>query len=169
MKYLLPFLLLCVFALAFAKKQNAYTGFIDGAKQALPLAKDLLPYLACMLVAVELAKASGVYNLLQFVFEPLLTLLGIPPQLCQLVVLKPFSGSGSLVMLNDLLLTHGPDSFVGRCACVVYGTSETVFYIATIYFSGTSIKKLGWAMAIGLFCSVLSSALGCLFCRLFFV
>ena len=169
MSFFVPLLLLFLFAFCFVKKVDAYGSFAEGAKQALPLVKSLLPFLACMLVAVELAKASGVYNLLQFVFEPLLTLLGIPPQLCQLVVQKPFSGSGSLAMLNDLLLTHGPDSFVGRCACVVYGTSETVFYIATIYFSGTSIKKLGWAMAIGLFCSVLSSALGCLFCRLFFV
>ena len=161
----MPLLLLCLFAFCFVKKIDAYGSFVQGAKQALPLAKSLLPCLACMLVAVELAKASGLYNLLDLLFSPFLRLVGIPAELSQLVILKPFSGSASLAMLNDLLLTHGTDSFVGRCACVVYGTSETVFYIATIYFSDTSIKKLGSAMWIGLFCSFLSCAVGCLLCR----
>ena len=165
MSFVLPLLLLCLFAFCFVKKVNAYGSFVQGAKQALPLAKSLLPCLACMLVAVELAKASGLYNLLDLLFSPFLRLVGIPAELSQLVILKPFSGSASLAMLNDLLLTHGTDSFVGRCACVVYGTSETVFYIATIYFSDTSIKKLGSAMWIGLFCSFLSCAVGCLLCR----
>lgn len=165
MSFVLPLLLLCLFVFAFAKKVDAYGSFVQGAKQALPLAKSLLPCLACMLVAVELAKASGLYNLLDLLFSPFLRLVGIPAELSQLVILKPFSGSASLAMLNDLLLTHGTDSFVGRCACVVYGTSETVFYIATIYFSDTSIKKLGPAMWIGLFCSFLSCAVGCLLCR----
>ena len=165
MSFVLPLLLLCLFAFCFVKKIDAYGSFVQGAKQALPLAKSLLPCLACMLVAVELAKASGLYNLLDLLFSPFLRLVGIPAELSQLVILKPFSGSASLAMLNDLLLTHGTDSFVGRCACVVYGTSETVFYIATIYFSDTSIKKLGSAMWIGLFCSFLSCAVGCLLCR----
>ena len=167
MSFVLPLLLLCLFAFCFVKKIDAYGSFVQGAKQALPLAKSLLPCLACMLVAVELAKASGLYNLLDLLFSPFLRLVGIPAELSQLVILKPFSGSASLAMLNDLLLTHGTDSFVGRCACVVYGTSETVFYIATIYFSDTSIKKLGSAMWIGLFCSFLSCAVGCLLCRVF--
>ena len=165
MIYLLPLLLLCLFVFCFVKKVDAYGSFAEGAKQALPLVKSLLPYLACMLVAVELAKASGVYNLLDLLFSPFLQMVGIPAELSQLVILKPFSGSGSLAMLNNLLLTHGTDSYVGRCACVVYGTSETVFYIATIYFGGTSIKKLGWALWAGLFCSFLSCAVGCLLCR----
>ena len=165
MSFVLPLLLLSLFVFAFAKKVDAFSCFADGAKQALPLAKSLLPYLACMLVAVELAKASGLYNVLDLLFSPLLRLVGIPGELSQLVILKPISGSASLAMLNDLLLTHGTDSFVGRCACVIYGTSETVFYIATIYFGGTSIKKLGWALWAGLFCSFLSCAVGCLLCR----
>ena len=167
MSVVVPVLLLFVFARAIATKTNVYHSFVEGAKQGLPLAKSLLPYLACMLIAVELAKASGVYNLLDFLLSPLLQLMGIPVELSQLVLLRPFSGSGSLAILNDLLTTFGTDSFLGRCACVIYGTSETVFYIATVYFGDTSIKKLGFAMWIGLFCSFLSSSLACLFCKVF--
>jgi len=87
--------------------------------------------------------------------------------LSQLVLLKPLSGSGSLAILNDLLATYGTDSYVGRCACVTYGTSETVFYISTVYFSGTSIKKLGPALGIAIFCTVFSCVVGCFLCRFF--
>ena len=167
MSMVIPLLLLCIFAYALVAKTNVYDSFVDGAKQALPLVKNLLPYLACMLVAVELAKASGVYNLLDFVFSPFLQLVGIPDELSQLVLLRPFSGSGSLAIVNDLLERYGVDSFFGRCACVIYGSSETVFYISTIYFGDTSVKKLGFALGIGLFCSFLSSSLACLFCRVF--
>ena len=167
MSMVIPFLLLCIFAFSVATKTKVYDSFVDGAKQALPLAKNLLPYLATMLVAVELAKASGVYNLLDLLLSPFLQLVGIPDELSQLVLLRPFSGSGSLAIVNDLLSRYGVDSFLGRCACVIYGSSETVFYISTIYFGDTSVKKLGFALGIGLFCSFLSSALACLFCKVF--
>ena len=167
MSIVIPLLLLCIFAYALATKTKVYDSFVDGAKQAIPLVKSLLPYLACMLVAVELAKASGVYNLLDLLLSPFLQLVGIPDELSQLVLLRPFSGSGSLAIVNDLLARYGTDSFLGRCACVIYGSSETVFYISTVYFGDTSIKKLGVALWIGLFCSFLSSALACLFCRVF--
>ena len=167
MSVVIPLLLLCIFGCAVATKTKVYDSFVEGAKQAIPLVKSLLPYLATMLVAVELAKASGVYNLLDLLLSPFLQLVGIPDELSQLVLLRPFSGSGSLAMVNDLLSTHGTDSFLGRCACVIYGSSETVFYIATVYFGDTSIKKLGVALWIGLFCSFLSSSLACLFCRVF--
>ena len=167
MSHVIPLLLLCVFACAIATKTNAYDSFVEGAKQGLPLVKNLLPYLACMLIAVELAKASGLYNLLDFLLSPFLQLVGIPAELSQLVLLRPFSGSGSLAILNDMLATYGTDSFLGRCACVIYGSSETVFYIATVYFGDTSVKKLGLSLVLGLFCSFLSSALACLFCRIF--
>ena len=165
MTFLIPLLILFLFVFCFFKKTNVYDSFVQGAKQAIPLATSLFPYLACMLIAVELLKTSGAYAILQQIFSPLLSLLGIPAQLSQLILLKPLSGSGSLAILNDLLAVYGTDSYIGRCACVMYGSSETVFYIATIYFSKTSIKKLGLAMIVALFCTLFSCILSCLLCR----
>ena len=106
-----------------------------------------------MIIAVELMRASGLYNVFNFVFSPLLKLLGIPEELSQ------------LALLNDVFTAYGPDSYVGRCASVMFGSTETVFYIATVYFSGTKVRKLGGALVIALACCVLSAALACLLCK----
>lgn len=165
MSLLLPFVFIAAFVCAFVKKVNAYGSFIQGAKEAVPLAVSLFPFVAAVIIAVELMRASGLYNVFNFVFSPLLKLLGIPEELSQLALLRPFSGSGSLALLNDVFTVYGPDSYVGRCASVMFGSTETVFYIATVYFSGTKVRKLGGALVIALACCVLSAALACLLCK----
>lgn len=165
MSLLLPFVFIAAFVFAFVKKVNAYGSFIQGAKEAVPLAVSLFPFVAAVIIAVELMRASGLYNVFNFVFSPFLKLLGIPEELSQLALLRPFSGSGSLALLNDVFTAYGPDSYVGRCASVMFGSTETVFYIATVYFSGTKVRKLGGALVIALACCVLSAALACLLCK----
>lgn len=165
MSLLLPFVFIAAFVCAFVKKVNAYGSFIQGAKEAVPLAVSLFPFVAAVILAVELMRASGLYNVFNFVFSPLLKLLGIPEELSQLALLRPFSGSGSLALLNDVFTAYGPDSYVGRCASVMFGSTETVFYIATVYFSGTKVRRLGGALVIALACCVLSAALACLLCK----
>ena len=165
MSLLLPFVFIAAFVCAFVKKVNAYGSFIQGAKEAVPLAVSLFPFVAAVIIAVELMRASGLYNVFNFVFSPLLKLLGIPEELSQLALLRPFSGSGSLALLNDVFTAYGPDCYVGRCASVMFGSTETVFYIATVYFSGTKVRKLGGALVIALACCVLSAALACLLCK----
>ena len=165
MSLLLPFVFIAAFVCAFVKKVNAYGSFIQGAKEAVPLAVSLFPFVAAVIIAVELMRASGLYNVFNFVFSPLLKLLGIPEELSQLALLRPFSGSGNLALLNDVFTAYGPDSYVGRCASVMFGSTETVFYIATVYFSGTKVRRLGGALVIALACCVLSAALACLLCK----
>ena len=165
MSLLLPFVFIAAFVFAFVKKVNAYGSFIQGAKEAVPLAVSLFPFVAAVIIAVELMRASGLYNVFNFVFSPLLKLLGIPEELSQLALLRPFSGSGSLALLNDVFTAYGPDSYVGRCASVMFGSTETVFYIATVYFSGTKVRRLGGALVIALACCVFSAALACLLCK----
>lgn len=165
MSLLLPFVFIAAFVCAFVKKVNAYGSFIQGAKEAVPLAVSLFPFVAAVIIAVELMRASGLYNVFNFVFSPFLKLLGIPEELSQLALLRPFSGSGSLALLNDVFTAYGPDSYVGRCASVMFGSTETVFYIATVYFSGTKVRRLGGALVIALACCVLSAALACLLCK----
>ena len=97
---------------------------------------------------------------------PPFKLLGIPSEVVQLVLLRPFSGSGSLAILTDVYNTYGVDSYVGRCASVIMGSSETVFYVASVYFAGTKVKKTGWAIPIALACNLLGSVIACLLCRI---
>jgi spore maturation protein B len=90
---------------------------------------------------------------------------GIPTELTKLVLIKPFSGSGTLAYLNEILASYGADSYIGRCACVLYGSTETVFYISAVYFSGLKVKGLFKPIAIVLVVTFLSTALACLLCR----
>ena len=166
MEILIPLLFLFVFAFAIVKRVNVFNSFIDGAKQAIPLTISIFPYIATVLMAIELMKVSGVYNAVELVFSPALKFLGIPSELTPLIILRPFSGSGSLGLVNDVYSNYGVDSYAGRCASVLYGSTETVFYLSTIYFSGTSVKKLGLAIPIAIFCSVMSGVLACLFCKI---
>ena len=91
--------------------------------------------------------------------------LGIPPEVSELVLLGPFTGSGSFALLNDIFATYGADSYISRCACAIMGSSETVFYVATVYFSQTKVRKLLYAIPCALIASLVAAIVSCLLCR----
>lgn len=163
--YILPILIICLFFYAFFKKVNVYKSFVDGAKGAFSLCLDIFPYITAILIAVALFRASGLADLLVRGLNPIFTLLGIPSEVCQLVLLRPFTGSGSFALLNDIFATYGTDSYIARCACCILGASETLFYVTTVYTSKTSIKKLYYAIPVGLLASIFGSIIACLLCR----
>lgn len=163
--YILPILIICLFFYAFFKKVNVYKSFVDGAKGAFSLCLDIFPYITAILIAVALFRASGLADLLVRGLNPIFTLLGIPSEVCQLVLLRPFTGSGSFALLNDIFATYGADSYIARCACCILGASETLFYVTTVYTSKTSIKKLYYAIPVGLLASIFGSIIACLLCR----
>lgn len=163
--YILPILIICLFFYAFFKKVNVYKSFVDGAKGAFSLCLDIFPYITAILIAVALFRASGLADLLVRGLNPIFTLLGIPSEVFQLVLLRPFTGSGSFALLNDIFATYGADSYIARCACCILGASETLFYVTTVYTSKTSIKKLYYAIPVGLLASIFGSMIACLLCR----
>ena len=91
--------------------------------------------------------------------------LGIPQELTKLVLIKPFSGSGSLAYLNEIIKNYGADSYVARCACVCFGSSETVFYISAVYFAGMKVKNLAMPILCVLVATLVSTVIACLVCR----
>lgn len=168
MKYLslaVPLLFLALFLYALIKKVKLYDSFTAGVKGAVPLVVSLFPYLAAVLILSELFEQSGLAARMTSLLAPVCRGLGIPPELSKLLLLKPFSGSGSTALLSEILATHGADSYIGRCACVCYGSSETVFYILAVYFAGVKRKKLLLPVLIALFANLVGAVLGCLFCR----
>ncbi len=163
--YILPLLFVFIFVYAHFKKVNCYDTFIKGAKKSIPLVVDIFPYITAIMIAVALLRSSGITALLADLTAPIFNLLGIPTELIELVLLRPFTGSGSYALLNDVLLTYGADSYISRCACVILGCSETIFYVTTIYMSQTKVKKLLYAIPVALVCSTVGSILACLLCR----
>ena len=141
-KYFIPILFLIIFLFALIKKVKPYDAFTLGAKSAIPFAASLFPYLVSIFVITELFEVSGISNAVSTFISPFFNLLGIPSELTKLVLIKPFSGNGSLAILTEIFNTYGVDSYLSRCASVIYGSSETVFYVAAVYFAGAKTKKV---------------------------
>ena len=165
MSRLFPLLFLGVFVFALIKKVKLFDASSSGVKGAVPLLLSLFPSLAAVLILSELFAESGLSAILARLLVPALEFLGIPKELAPLVLIKPFSGSGAMAFLNDIITTHGADSYLARCASVVYGSSETTFYLSALYFAGSK-KVSPVAVVIALVCNLLAAVLGCLFCRI---
>jgi len=155
--YLIPVIFLTVLVLSFVKKRNAYNAFLDGSKQSINLVVGVFPYLLTIMVAIQIYRMSGVSTAVANFIAPAMNVIGIPAQLSELMLIRPFSGSAALAVLEDIFVQYGPDSPIGRSASVIYGSSETVFYISTIYFSQSSVRRLGFAIPIAL----VSTFIGC--------
>jgi len=165
--YLLPSLILFIFVYAKIKKVNVYTSFIGGAKQSIDIVISIFPYLVTIMIMVQFIKISGLSLLLAKIVSPVFNLIGIPSELCELVLLKPFSGNGSLAILNDIYSSYGVDSYIGRAASVIVGSCDTVFYVTTLYCSKTKVKKLSYAIPVALIATLAGAILSCLICKIF--
>ena len=164
--YIIPIIFIAIFCYSKYKKVNTYDTFVRGAKKSIPLVVDIFPYIAAIMVAVALLRASGITALLANTLSPVFNFLGVPTELIELVLLRPFTGSGSYALLNDVLVQYGADSYISRCACVILGCSETIFYVTTVYFSQTKVKKLLYAIPCALIASIFGAIVACLLCRI---
>lgn len=165
-QYLLPFFILITFLYAKRKKVQVYSSFINGAKQSINLCVGIFPYMATIMIMVSLFRISGLATILANIISPLFNLLGIPAELCELVLLKPFTGNGSLAILTNLYQTYGVDSYIGRSASVIIGSCDTIFYVTTLYCSQTKVKKLFYAIPIGLIATLYGAVISCLLCKI---
>ena len=162
--YLIPVLFLFIYVYSLIKKVKPYDAFCDGAKSAIPFAVSIFPYLVSIFILTELFEASGLSNLIANFLSPFFKFLGIPKELTKLVLIKPFSGNGSLAVLTEIYTKYGVDSYLARCASVIYGSSETVFYIASVYFAGAKTKNLFKPIVISLISSFISCVFACFIC-----
>lgn len=163
--YILPVLFLLMVLYCIYKRINTYDTFVKGAKGAIKLVVDIFPFIASILIAVALLRVSGITDFLAKILSPAFNFLGIPSELTELVLLRPFTGSGSFGILENIFTTYGADSYISRCACVIMGCSETIFYVATVYISQTKVKKLFYAIPVALVCSLVGTILACLICK----
>lgn len=163
--YILPVLFVALFVYCSFKKVNTYDHFVKGAKGAIPLIFDIFPFVASILIAVALLRVSGITNFLSNLLSPVFNFFGIPTELCELIMLRPFTGSGSYGILQSIFTTYGADSYISRCACVIMGCSETIFYVATVYISQTKVKKLLYAIPVALACSFVGAIFACFVCK----
>lgn len=161
----IPVIFLTSFLYALKKKVKIFDSFTQGMKGAIPLIVSIFPYIATVSMLNTLFYVSGLQDKLCQLLSPVTSFFGVPTEILPLLFVKPFSGSGSIAVLSNILQTYGVDAYISRCACVMYGASETIFYIGAVYFAGLKRKKLSIAMAICLFSYLLSTVLCCFLCN----
>ncbi len=139
--------------MAAIRKVNVYESFIEGAKDGFKVAVGIIPYLIAILVAIGVFRASGAMDYIINGIGQLVALLGVNTDFVEALptaLMKPLSGSGARGMMIDAMNTYGADSFVGRLACIVQGSTETTFYVLAVYFGSVGIKNTRYALGCGL-------------------
>lgn len=162
---LLPTLIACVLMYSLIKKVDAYSSFVKGSKEAIPLIVSLLPYIIAMFIAIELFRSSGLSAVLCKLISPLFKVLGIPAEVSELTIIRPFSSNAAYVLLKQIFVDYGADSYIGKCASVIMGSSDTIFYVSSIYFASTNVKKTLLTIPIALVCNVIGAFIACFLCR----
>ena len=165
-KFFIPVLFLSIFLYGLIRKVKPYDSFVRGAKSALPFAVSIFPNLLCIFLLSEIMEVSGIADFLSKILSPVFSVFGIPTELDKLVLIKPFSGSGALATLSEIYSCYGADGYLARCASVIYGSSETVFYVAAVYFSGAKTKNLFKPIVISLVASFFSIVFACFICKI---
>lgn len=125
---------------------DVFQAMLDGVAEGLRTLLRIFPSLVALLTAVYMLRASGALELLTNLLSPLLGLLGIPPETAPLMLLRPVSGSGALAAATELMAQYGPDSYIGRTAAVMLGSTETTFYVLAVYFGACGVRRSRWAI-----------------------
>lgn len=163
--YIIPIFLVTIFITAIIKKAPIYDNFVYGIKDALNLVMQIFPYICAVFIAIELMNVSGLTVHISRLISPIFEFFGIPGELSELLIIKPLSGNASIAMLNNIYQMHGVDSYIARCASVITGCSETIFYISAVYFSTSKSRKLRYCIPVALISTFAGAVISCLLCR----
>lgn len=164
--FFIPGIITLVIFFGIYKRAPVYDLFIEGTKDGLKTAMELLPFIVAIFIGIEALVSSGAMQFLENTLGPVFQLFGIPEELISLILLRPVSGSGSLVLVEKIVSQYGPDSYVGRSASVMMGSCETIFYVLAVYFGATSVKNIRHAFSagmIGYIVGIFASLLVCMY------
>lgn len=151
--FVLFFIIISFIALAVYRRVNVYETFIEGAKDGFKIAIKIIPYLVAILVAIGVFRTSGALEFLVEGIGWMFAAIGINTDFVPALptaLMKPLSGSGARGMMLDAMNAYGADSFVGRIASVIQGSTETTFYVLAVYFGSVGIRKTRYAVVCGL-------------------
>lgn len=158
----IPFLILIVIVYAIRKKVDIYDVFIDGAKESFPMILKMFPCLLAMILGVNIFLKSGVIiSLFRFISF-------IPNEIIPMILMRPLSGTSSLAILTNIYESFGPDGFIGTLASLIQGSTDTTFYVLTLYFGSVGIKKIRYSLWAGLFADLVAIVVSLIVVNLLF-
>ena len=167
-RWAVPFLLLVIPVYGFLKGLPVYETFVEGAEEGFYTAVKIIPFLVGMLVAISVFRASGAMDYAIQLIMPLMQKLGAPAEVMPLALMRPLSGSGALGLATELIKIYGPDSLIGRMASVMQGTTDTTFFVLTVYFGSVGIKRYRYALFTGLSADITGLIASIYVCNLLF-
>lgn len=150
------------------KKVNVFDAFIIGAKQGFDTSVSIIPYLIAMMVAIGMLRASGFFSLMDHLLAPVMALIGMPPEVLPLALIRPFSGSASTGVMAELIHQYGGDTLIAKTAATMMGSTETTFYVIAVYFGAVGIRKTRHAIPAGLLADLAGIIASVLVCRYLF-
>jgi spore maturation protein SpmB len=157
--------------LGFIKKINVYETFIEGAKEGFGVAIQIIPYLIAILVAISAFRTTGGMDYLVNGIGAIVGSFGLNTDFVPALpvgLMKPLSGGGARGLMVDVMKTYGVDSFQGKLAAIIQGSTETTFYILAVYFGSVNIKKSRHALACGLIADFVGVVAAILLAYMFF-
>ncbi|PRR74707.1 Spore maturation protein B [Moorella humiferrea] len=167
-RWAIPLVLFFIPLYGYLRGVPIYETFVAGAEDGFKVAIKIIPFLVGMLVAIAIFRASGAMDLLARSLNPLLRLIGVPGEVLPLAIMRPLSGGGALGIAAELISNYGPDSFIGRLASVMQGSTDTTFYVLTVYFGSVGVRRYRYALALGLLADISSLVAAIVICRLMF-
>ncbi|KLU66674.1 spore maturation protein [Desulfosporosinus sp. SYSU MS00001] len=152
-RWAIPLLLLFIPVIAFLRKVPVYESFVAGAEEGFNTGVRILPFLIGMLVSIRIFVDSGALNILAHWLQPIFAYFGLDSNVAAIIplaIMRPLSGSGALGVATQLINQYGPDSYIGRLASTLQGSTDTTFFVLTIYFGSVGIRKYRYALKLGL-------------------
>lgn len=148
--WMIPVLILFILVYGTYKRVPTYETFVEGGKEGIKITFSIIPFLIGMMVAISIFRASGAMDAVISLIKPVLNVLGVPSEVVPLALIRPISGNAALGMASDLISSYGPDSFIGRVASTIQGSTDTTLYVLTVYFGAVGIRRMGDALKVGL-------------------
>lgn len=143
---IIPLLFAGIMIWGAVRRVDVFRCFCDGAAGGLRTTTEILPALVLLVISVGMLRASGAVELLTGLLEPLCSAVGFPPECMQMVLLRPFSGSGAMAVYDSIAGEYGADSLPERTAAILLGSSETTFYTIAVYFSAVKVRRTRYAV-----------------------
>lgn len=150
------------------KRVPVFDIFLKGAKEGMQILYSIAPTIIGLVFAVDLLRSSGAIDAICNFIEPFADYLGFPKEIVPMVLLRPVSGSGSTALLTSLYEQCGPDSFAGRVASVLAGSSETTFYAIAMYFGCIRVRKIRHTLFAAIIADITAAVMSVLTVRLYF-
>lgn len=164
----LPFIIILILTMGLIKKVPIYEVFTDGAKEGFKVSVNIIPYLVAIIVAISMLRASGIIEFTGEIFAPVLTHFNVPADIIPIMIVRPLSGSAALGIFSDIAHTLGAENYATTLSAVMVGSSETTFYILAVYFGAVRIKKLRYALLVGLLADAVSMIVAITVCSLMY-